>query len=134
MQDYRSNNILPAWYEVVITLSSGGTGTNTLVLEQASQFELHQIFGSSSADADTDFMPNNFSLQITDNSTGRQFMNARVPQRNLCAPSNGGYRLLRPVIFPPLANLLFDALDLSSGSNTVTISLAGYKIYGGIQG
>jgi len=134
MDDYRSNNILPAWYGLTLTIAgAAGSITGNLVLEQSSQFELHQIFGSSDQDADTDFMPNNFSLSITDNSTGRQFMNIRIPQRNLCAPSNGGYRLLRPVIFPPLANLTFDALDLSAHANVITISLAGYKIYGGVQ-
>jgi hypothetical protein len=133
MNDYRSNNILPAWYEVIITTGVSVNATATLVLEQASEFELHQIFGSSDQDAAGNFMPNNFSLQITDQSTGRQFMNARVPQRNICAPSNGGYRLIRPVIFPPLCNLLFDALDLSAHANVITITLAGYKIYGNVQ-
>jgi hypothetical protein len=129
--DLRSNNIIPFVYVFPpIILSSGGSAQQTLQMEQSSQFELHEIGGSCTADADTDFMPNNFSVLFTDQSTHKQMSNLRVPQRVLCAPSNGGYLQRRPVVFAAGANILADVLDLSSSSNTVTITWTGYLIMG----
>jgi hypothetical protein len=134
MNDYRSNNIIPAWYGLSIgPITASSSLQGNLVLEQSSEFELHQIFGSSSEDDPNDPQPNNFSVSITDNGTGRQLMNIKIPQSHLCCPANNGYRLVRPVIFPALCNLLFEVLDLSGNANTVKLTLAGYKIYGSIQ-
>ena len=134
MNDLRSNNILPAWYGVVVgPLLTTAAGQGNLVLEQSSEFELHEIFGVSTEDDPNDPQSNNFSVKISDESTGRALSNIRIPQVALCAPANDGYRFLRPVIFPPLANILCDVLNLSGNTNTITIVLAGYKIYGAIQ-
>lgn len=126
--DNRSRNILPFWYNVVSpALTSGGTGQTVLTLQADSDFELFQLMGTCTADLDTDFMPNNFSVQITDQSTGRILMNNRISERQLCSPANGGAILRRGVIFPAQAVLLFDFLDLSGGSNTAQVTLMGYK-------
>lgn len=132
-QDYRSKNLLPFDYVITLALSSGGSLVSNLVFAQDSQFELHQWAASSSADTDADVMPNNFSVLVTDLATGRSLSNLRVPQRAWAAPANPFYRLVRPVIFPPAANLQFDALDLSSGTNTVTIVLRGFKLFLPVQ-
>lgn len=132
--DYRSNNILPFTYVFpTFTLTANQSVVQTLQMEQSAQFELHEIFGTCTADADTDFMPNNFSVLFTDQSTHKQMSNLRVPQRNLCGPANGGYREVRPVIFAPGANIQADVLDLSGGGNVVTITWRGYLITGALQ-
>jgi len=131
MSENRSENILPFDYLVSSgALAISGTALVNLTLAQDSWFELHVIAGSSTLDAATDFMPNNYSCQITDQSTGRQFANARIPERVLSSPANGGMRLLRPVQFAPSATIQFDFLNLSAAStNTVSLVLKGFKIY-----
>ena len=132
--DYRSNNILPFTYVFpTFTLGANGSTQQTLQMEQSAQFELHEIFGSSDEDGDTDVMPNNFSVLFTDQSTHKQMSNLRVPQRLLCAPANLGYRQIRPVIFSPGTNILADVLDLSGQASVVQISWSGYLIMGVLQ-
>ncbi len=132
--DYRSNNILPFTYVFpVFTLTGNGSTQQTLQMEQGAQFELHEIYGTSSQDTDTDFMPSNFSVLFTDQITHKQMSNANVPQRLLCGPSNRGYRQIRPVIFAPGTNILASVLDLSGQSSTVTIAWQGYLIMGVLQ-
>jgi hypothetical protein len=132
--DYRSNNILPFTYVFpTFTLTSGQSLVQTLQMQQSAQFELHEIFGSCTADADADVMPNNFSVLFTDQSTAMQMSNVRIPQRILCAPANQNYREVRPVIFAPGANIQADVLDLSAGNNVVTIAWRGYLILGSLQ-
>jgi len=128
--DARSKNIIPFMYVVVTNvIAANGNAQQTLGLAADSEFELHYILGTCTEDVDTDFMPNNFSCQITDQSTGRNLSNLRVPARNLCGPSNGSIFMRRPVIFPAQANLLFDFLNLTGNNNTITLTLVGYKIF-----
>ena len=132
--DYRSNNILPFIYVFpTFTLAANGAQQQTLQMEQSSQFELHEIFGSSDEDTDTDYCPNNFSVLFTDQSTHKQLSNLRVPQRLIAAPSNRGYRQIRPIIFSPGASILADVLDLSGQASVVQISWSGYLIMGPLQ-
>ncbi len=132
--DYRSNLILPFTYVFpTVTLTANQSAQVTLQMEQSSQFELHEIFGTCTADTDTDFMPNNFSVLFTDQGTHKQMSNLNVPQRLLCGPSNRGYRQIRPVIFAPGTNILASVLDLSGGGNVVTITWQGYLIMGPLQ-
>lgn len=121
-------NLIPFKYRVELALTALELDSVELTLANDSWFELHQISGSSSADTDGDFMPNNFSVQITDQSTGRVFSNALVPQRILCSPANFNYREKRPVQFAPNASLRFQFQDLTNDVNTVSITLDGYKL------
>lgn len=131
MNDIRNNKILPFDYVVVsAALTANAAGVSTLTLQADSWFELHGYFGSCTEDLDTDFMPNNFSVQISDQSTGRFLSSARVPQRAIGAPANGGLLLLVPVAFPPNATLTFDFLNLTANTNTVTLTLRGIKNFG----
>jgi hypothetical protein len=129
--DYRSSNILPFDY-VYVTPSIVGNGSHTgsLTLANDSEFEFHAFFATSTQDADTDIMPNNFSIMMTDASTGRQLSSARVPQRCWSGPANGGfYRLLRPILFMPGGTVTFDILDLSGSTSVITVVLRGFKIF-----
>lgn len=129
--DLRSRNVIPFDYLVQLSVGSLGSAQVTLVMASDSTFELHQILGQHTDDAATDSAPNHFTVQITDTSTGRQLSNAKIPQRLLVTNTwNKGY-LRRPIQFPPSSNVLFDATNLESASDTVTIVLRGFKIFQG---
>ncbi|HET7375157.1 MAG TPA: hypothetical protein VFK30_00525, partial [Anaerolineae bacterium] len=61
-----SKQRIPFDYLVTAVLTASGTLQVVLNLATDSNFELHAILGTSSADKATDFSPNNFSCQITD--------------------------------------------------------------------
>ena len=124
-----SKDIIPFVYVGSVTLGANGSGTFTIVLTIDSSFELHYVMGSCTEDTDVDVMPNNFSVQITDQGTGRQLSSARVPQRTMTGPANRDLFQHRPVVFPPSTTLVFDVLNLTGNSNTVTITLHGYKLF-----
>lgn len=133
--NYQSNLIIP--FEYVVTsgataLAGNASAQVTLTLSADSAFELLAILGTSTLDAATDYSPNNFSVQIIDQSTGRQLSNARVPQRNMFGAMTGNLPEKYPIRFPASCVLLFDILNLSGSSNTVTITLKGYKVYGSL--
>lgn len=136
MNDIRITSQLPFHYLVTVTLTSGQSLTQNLTLQQDSSFALSSLLASTTVDCTRSdgaavtnpFSPNNFSVQITDQTTGRQLASARIPQR-IIAPFQG-YKLPDQVIFPPGAVLLFDFLDLSATNNVVSLVLAGYKVFG----
>jgi len=120
---------IPFWNQFdAVALSANGTGQVTLSLAVDSHFEWWKVLVSCSQDADTDFIPSNVDLLLTDISTGRQLMSAQVPQRNL-APQNGWNQFPRPVLFAPNSTLALDLTDQSGSSNTVTVTLFGYKVF-----
>lgn len=126
-----NTNEIPFTYVVpAITLAANASGQQNLVLMADSYFELAYIFATGGVDATTEntlINPNNFSLLIQDNTTGRALMSARVPQRILCGNAFNGFPQRRPTVFEPQSNLLFDYLNLTAGNNTVTIAMVGYK-------
>lgn len=126
--DASNINAIPFSYLVTSpTLAGNGSGQITLLMQADSRFELHGIFATSSLDANSDFSSNNFSLLITDQTTGRQMMSNRVPQRILAGNAFNGYLQRRPIVFEPQSNVLFDFLNLTANSSTVNVVLAGYK-------
>lgn len=133
MQDMNANltsNKLPFWYQVTTaSIAGNGNGSVSLTLAADSQFELCYLMGSSSEDADTDFMPNNFSAKITDQSTGRALMNDYIGQRNLCGPANGTIYQKYGVIFSPLSNVLFEVTNLTANASIIKLVMVGYKIF-----
>lgn len=129
MKNFQSDDVLPFSYFLSITLASSGNGSQNLTLEASSHFEHHYWMASSSLDAATDIMPNRFTVQITDQSTGRQLSNGKIPQRCLFGPSNNSLRQIRPVVFKPNAVLQFDFTNLIASENVVSIVLVGYKIF-----
>jgi len=119
---------IPYCYVVVSpALTGNGSGIQTLVLDQDADFELHYLLGASSLDVNTNYRPNNFSVQITDKSSSRFWSSARVPQVHL-GVNPGELRLIRPVLLARRTNLQFDFLNLSGSANTVTITMIGSKV------
>lgn len=131
LNNFKSGQVLPFIYNVQVTLANtvGATASTTLTTDSSSFFELHQIAGSSSLDADDDFMPNNFTLQIVEQSSGRQLTNTQIPQRIICGPANQGIQLRRLVSFPPNTSFQFTLINNIATANVVDISLVGFKLY-----
>ena len=124
-----NRSVVPFSYLVTsASIAASGQQQVNLTLQTDSFFELQAFQGSSSLDADTDFMPNNFSVQITDQSTGRQLSSGKVPQRLYCGPANQSVLERIRIVFPPQASLLFDFTNLDAGNaNVVSFVLKGYK-------
>lgn len=122
-------NSLPFIYTVQATVPANGSAQSTLIFQADSRFELMGIFGTTNlASEATEVAPNNFSLSIRDQTTGRDLMSTRVPQRILCGNAFNGFLQKRGVVFEPQSNLLFDFLNLTAGDRVITIALHGYKI------
>jgi len=124
----KTDKVIVFDYLATITLANAAQGQTVLTLAADSQFELHAILGNCSEDADTDFRPNNFSCLISDQATGRQLSNVRIPQVVLCGNANWALLERRPITFPALGTLLFDFLNLTANTNTINIVLKGYKL------
>lgn len=128
LEQFRSTKRLPFVYGVELTLASSASGTAVLTLQTDSSFFWTGLFGMSTADAATDFMPNNFTLTITTQGTGRNMTNIEIPQRLICAPANGKGALFDPVIFAPNTTLNFGIRNLVAAQHTITLALKGFKL------
>src|SRR5689334_9832977 len=107
-------------FDYVVTppqIVQSGSATTQLTMMQDSWFELHMISAVTDLDDPNDPAPSNFSVLMTDQTTGRQIASQRVPQSVLTSPQIGGYRLLAPVIFPPMSNVTFDFANLDTGNS-----------------
>lgn len=126
-------DMIPFDYVVVTgSIAASGSAQATLTLAPDSNFEWHLLEGRSSLDGVTDIRPNNFSCQITVQSTGRQLSSLRVPQNLLASTAENatGGIMRRPIVLAPNTVLLFDFLNLSAAAaNTVTMTLRGYKVF-----
>lgn len=120
--------VQPFIYKVQATLDPSGTDTVTLTLASDSQFELHFYGGSTSLQDATDPQPNDFEVLIKVND--QDLSNGRIPQRLLTLPANQVVPQVRPIIFQPKSQFVFDFLNLIAGEtdNVVTLTLHGYKL------
>ncbi len=126
---YKNTLIIPFTYIVTQVLTAGQAAQTQLTMASDSAFELLSFVASSTLDADTDVIPNQFSVQVTDQSTGRQLSNARVPQRMYVSSTyTAGAVEKYPIRFPAQCVLLFDFLDTNGGGQTITFGLKGYKL------
>ncbi len=128
---FKNTLIIPFTYIVTQAITTGQAVQTQLTMASDSSFELLEFVASSTLDGDADVIPNQFSVQVTDQSTGRQLSNARVPQRMYVASTyTAGSVEKYPIRFPAQCVLLFDFLDISGSgdSQTVTFGLKGYKL------
>ncbi len=129
---FPNNLIIPFTYLVSSgALAGNAAGQVPLTMAADCAFELLGFVASCTADADADVIPNNFSVQMIDQSTGRLMSNFRIPQRMFASSTYNSMCYEKyPIRFPANCTLLFDFLDLSGGTNTINIGLKGYKLYG----
>jgi hypothetical protein len=129
-----NTNSLPFDYVVTASLGAGALGattSTTLIMQADSRFELMAILGTGGATAaseDSLQYPNTFSVQIRDQTTGRDLMSAPVPQRVLCGNAYKQLAEKRGIIFEPQSNLLFTFTNLTANATNITLVLKGYKI------
>ncbi len=126
-----NTNSLPFVYVVTSSIAASSTSSTTLIMQADSRFELMGILGTGGAAATTEdgqVAPNNFTLQIRDQTTGRDLMSAPVPQRVLCGNAFNQFLQKRGIVFEPQSNLLFTFTNLTAATNNVTIALHGYKM------
>ena len=126
-----NTNSLPFVYVVSSSIAANSTSSTTLIMQADSRFELMGILGTGGNAATTEdaqVAPNNFTLQIRDQTTGRDLMSAPVPQRVLCGNAFNQFLQKRGIVFEPQSNLLFTFTNLTGNTNNVTIALHGYKI------
>lgn len=126
-----NTNSLPFVYIVTTSIAANSTSSATLIMQADSRFELMGILGTggqASTTEDAQVAPNNFTLQIRDQTTGRDLMSAPVPQRVLCGNAFNQFLQKRGIVFEPQSNLLFTFTNLTGNTNNVTIALHGYKI------
>jgi hypothetical protein len=131
--DLTNRNAIPFFYTVSVTIAAlNGTAQSTLILQSDSYFELHSILATGGATAATEgstVNPNNFSVSIRDQTTGRDLTQGRIPQRLLAGNAFNAFQVIRrPIVFEPQSNLFFDFLDLTGvANNAITLVLAGVK-------
>ena len=126
-----NTNSLPFVYVVTTSIAANSTSSTTLIMQADSRFELMGILGTggqASTTEDGQVAPNNFTLQIRDQTTGRDLMSAPVPQRVLCGNAFNQFLQKRGIVFEPQSNLLFTFTNLTGNTNNVTIALHGYKM------
>lgn len=98
-----------------------------LLLDQDADFELHEIFGSSSADAVGDVRPANFTFQISDKSNGRNWSDNPIPQV-VISKIPDGMLIKRPVLLQRRSNMSITFNNLTAGPITCTVVLIGAKV------
>ena len=128
--DENSNvNMIPFSYVLQSsTITANGTGVGNLQFDSDSSFELFAIVATSTADVNSDFSSNNFSVLLRDGTTGRAFANQQIPQRVFAGNAFNGILERRPVVFVPNSKLSADFTNLTGNANfIVTITLHGYK-------
>jgi hypothetical protein len=126
-----NTNSLPFVYVVSTAIAASSTSSTTLIMQADSRFELMGILGTGGQLATTEdaqVSPNSFTLQIRDQTTGRDLMSAPVPQRVLCGNAFNQFLQKRGIVFEPQSNLLFTFTNLTANTNNVTIALHGYKM------
>lgn len=128
-----NRNAIPFVYRVDASLlgTAGAAAQTTLIFQADSYFELVGIFGTTTVGAEaTEVAPNNFSVQIRDQTTGNDLMSNQIPQRLLCGNAFNGFLQKRGIVFEPQSNLFFDFRNIMAtpAAFTATIVLHGYKI------
>lgn len=130
MNDYTTQTRIPFWYSFpVAILTNGSNDTKGLTIETNSAFECWKVLISCTADGDTDTNPNNVTIRLQDNGTGRFLSGAQIAQR-IISPISGENRFPTPVIFAPSSTLVCEYTDLSAGANSVSVVLQGFKLFG----
>lgn len=136
-----SNQQTPQFYVQNFTLGANAGSTQTLILDADSEFELYGIEavtnqdGQLATDATPVQPPENFTLEIENQTTGRKFMNAPVRRGNICGKAFSNFVIegVR-VRFPRKTQFNITVQNLTAVAITVQICLKGYKVYNLVPG
>jgi len=130
VQTYPTSLIIPFDYVYTAVLTANGSSSGVLQLASDSTFELMRILVLTSADVPTNYWNNNFTVQATDQSTGRQLSNSPVQQCNFATNAyQYGNDEKYPILFPAQGIIQFAIVNLLNTALTVNLTLKGYKIF-----
>ena len=122
------NSAIP--FDLIVTtptLAASAASTQILTLDQDAEFHLFAKACRTSADLVGDAEPNNCTVQITDQGTGRQWSNAPLEQ-NLFAPRQ--YNAPTPPIRLQAGTILrFDIVNTAAAPAYVMVKLSGMNVY-----
>lgn len=122
--------VIPYIYMITpLPLAANASGEVNINLADDSFFALTDFIASTSADS-TATVPNNFTVRIRDETTGREFSNVPLPQAvvgNRIA--NTGLREQVFPVFPRLNTFNFQFLNLTGNTITINFGLKGYKVF-----
>jgi len=127
-QEMTNQSIIPFFYVTIATgVLTTATATQAMTLATDSWFKLLEFSGTSDQDDPNDPQPNNFTVSITDQSTGRLFSSSPVPQNIICGPSNQGILEKYPIRFAPGITLIISLVNTAAETAAITFVLKGYK-------
>ena len=109
------------------SLAANTTATYTLTFQADSDFELFAILGSSSQQDPAEYSPNEFSVKISDGTTGRLLTSASIDQRILCGDAFRFIWQRYPLRFVAQSTLQFEITNLNASANVIKLALQGYK-------
>ena len=131
----------PQFYVINFTLNANAQLTQTLILDNDSEFDLFAIEGVTDQDGTLTAatgptqIPENFSIQIENQTTGRKFMNDLVRRGNICGKA---FSNMTPegarIRFPRKTQLNITVQNLVAVAIVVQICFKGYKVYNAVPG
>lgn len=131
----------PFIYSQTFNLTANAASSQLLILDNDSDFDLLAITAATDQDGTLTAatgpaqLPENFTLLITNQSTGRQFSNEPLRRGNLCG--NAFAFVLpegRPIRFQRKTQLQLQIQNLVAVAIVVQVAFKGYKILGTLPG
>ena len=136
-----SSQQTPQFYVIDFALQANAQSTQTLILDNDSEFDLYGLTavtdqdGSLAADTAPVQLPENFSLTIENQTTGRKFMNTLVRRGNICGVAFANFVPEGSRIrFPRKTQFNITVQNLVNAAINVQLCLKGYKVYGALPG
>jgi len=113
-----------------VAMAANAADQQLLIFGFDSDFDFYTITAATSVDTTAAIIANNFTLQLKDVTSGRDFSTGPVQRFNLAGviPTNvlGGPRCIR---FGRKQQIQFNFLNLTANPLTVQVALTGYKVF-----
>jgi len=131
----------PQFYAKTFTILTTATGTDVLVLDNDSEFDLCIISATTDQDGTLTAatgptqLPENFALSIKNLGSGRTFMNEFIRRGSICGVAFTNWTPeQRAIRFPKKAQLEISVQNLVGVTIVVQIVLKGYKVFNRLPG
>lgn len=132
---------MPFTYSFTFNLNANAAGNQILVLDNDSEFDLYAITAATDQDGTLTAavgpvqLPENFSLLLTNQTTGRAMSSELLRRGNVCG--NSFTNVLpegRPIRFPRKTQLQMQILNLVAVPIVVQVAFKGYKVFNSLPG
>lgn len=131
----------PFSYVLNFSLTSQASDTKLLILDGDSEFDLLGITATTDQDGTLTGatgptqLPENFSMLLTNVSSGRQFSSAALNRGNICGNAFTNFvREGKVIRFPRKQQLQIQVTNLVALTIAVQIALKGYKVFNRLPG